>query len=70
MTYLIIIPALIAMLVPAIGVALSRYSVSRATLDIGLFVSVLFIASYATGVVWLALRDHRRISAKGALLER
>ena len=70
MTYLILIPAVIAMIVPILAMAFPQHLTSRRVLDTGLIISVLLILSYAVGLGRLALRDHRRISRKRLLLER
>ncbi|NYD91375.1 Ca2+/H+ antiporter [Sphingomonas melonis] len=64
MTYLIIIPALIAVLLPVLSIAFPNALKSSATLNIALLVSMVIVAAYAVGVTLLALSDHRRVSAK------
>lgn len=64
MTYLIIIPALITLLVPVLSAAFPYALKSSATLSIALCVSMPIVAAYAAGVALLALSDHRRVSAK------
>jgi Ca2+/H+ antiporter len=70
MTYLIIIPAMISVLVPAVGMAFPNFLSSRMALNIALLVSLVFIVSYAAGLAWLALRDHQRISANRISVKR
>ena len=70
MTYSVIIPALIAMLVPTLSMVFSQYLTSRSVLNFVLIVSVLLIVLYAVGMVSLALRDHEHISDKRALAHR
>ncbi len=70
MTYLIIIPAIILVLVPAVGMTFPNLLTSRTALDHGLLISLVFIVSYAAGMIWLALRDHQRVSSKRVSLKR
>jgi hypothetical protein len=70
MTYLIVVPALVAMLGPLLGMAFPDHLSSATGAKFGLFVSLTFIVLYAAGVACLALHDHRRINARCLSLRR
>ncbi|MBB3695684.1 hypothetical protein [Sphingomonas sp. BK580] len=64
LTYLIIIPSLITLLLPLLGAAFPEVVTSPVALKYALFAGLVIVIGYAAGAAWLASQDHRRISAR------